>query len=475
MRMSVAVREPAGSSRAAEEAPRAPAARAAPAGPQAILALQRSAGNAAVVAMLQREPVAEAPPAGPPELTPSPEPRPEVELLQQKLNWHRGSARVELLKIDGVFGNRTKAAIVAFKRARGIKPHTVTVNAETWEWLAKPPVSGKARAGKGGPDYDRMFEDGLLEITIARGFDEHGNAGPEAAQILQGLVGVRGFEVNAEKAAALRAAAGRPKSTTKATWLVKENVGESAGKPVHAVIRLVAPEVEALGDGSGARAAALEGMNQGDAFMYGGHARYGTGPDFDRNYRFTVNWDLVKSPPAGKSGIEVYLDADKLQEDLKIYGGAAKRIARFEQLRAAKVITFEAVSTGNIGINPKPMSHTGDFGAHLMGLAAAGQDRPLESTITESRYRVWLFNGCSTKDYVKAIRKSGETNAQLRAGQLGLHVTDDAIPSSESAEALLTYLDGLMARESAAALEERLEKAVSPDPYSSEGFTAAKP
>ena len=139
------------------------------------------------------------------------------------------------------------------------------------------------------------------------------------------------------------------------------------------------------------------------------------------------------------------------------------------------MITFHAVSTGNIGINPKPMSHTGDFGAHLMGLAAAGQERPLESSITESRYRVWLFNGCSTKDYVKAIRSSGKTNANLAAGNLGLHVTDDAIPSSESAEALLTYLDGIMARESAAALEERLEGAVSVDPYSSEGFSAAKP
>jgi hypothetical protein len=48
-----------------------------------ILALQRSAGNAAVVAMLQREPVAEAEAkATPPDLDPSPESRPEVELLQ---------------------------------------------------------------------------------------------------------------------------------------------------------------------------------------------------------------------------------------------------------------------------------------------------------------------------------------------------------------------------------------------------------
>ncbi|MBC7896429.1 MAG: amidohydrolase family protein, partial [Cytophagaceae bacterium] len=97
----------------------------------------------------------------------------------------------------------------------------------------------------------------------------------------------------AEKAAALRQAAGRPKSTTRGMWFVKENVGTSAGKPVHAVVRVISPEAEALGDGSQARAAALEGMEQGDVFEYGGHARYGTGPDFDRNYRFTVDWDKL--------------------------------------------------------------------------------------------------------------------------------------------------------------------------------------
>ena len=431
-----------------------------------ILALQRTAGNAAVVAMLQREPVAE---QALPDLEPGGGFRTEVELLQQKLNWHRGSARVQLLQVDGVFGNKTKAAVVAFKRARHLTPHTVKVDATTWEWLAKPPVSGQPRAGKAGPDYDRMFEDGLLEITIARGFDEHGNAGPETAQIIQGLTQVRGFEENAEKAHALRKAAGRPASTTRGMWLVKEDVGTSADKPVHAVVRVITPEAETVADGSASRAAALEAMDQSDVFEYGGHARYGTGPDFDRNYRFTVDWD--KLPSSGKTGTEEYTDSEKLQEVLKIYGAAPARIAKFEKLRAAGVITFHAVSTGNIGINPKPMSHTGDFGAHLMGLAAAEQERPLESSITESRYRVWLFNGCSTKDYVKAIRTSGKANANLAAGNLGLHVTDEAIPSSESAEALLTYLDGIMARESAAALEERLEQAVSIDPYSSEGFT----
>ena len=43
-------------------------------------------------------------------------------------------------------------------------------------------------------------------------------------------------------------------------------------------------------------------MDQSDVFEYGGHARYGTGPDFDRNYRFTVA--LGQAPGSGKTGTE---------------------------------------------------------------------------------------------------------------------------------------------------------------------------
>ena len=45
---------------------------------------------------------------------------------------------------------------------------------------------------------------------------------------------------------ALRKAAGRPASTTRGMWFVKENVGTSADKPVHAVVRVITPEAETL-------------------------------------------------------------------------------------------------------------------------------------------------------------------------------------------------------------------------------------
>ena len=130
-----------------------------------------------------------------PSSTPAPSWRAEVELLQQKLNWHRGSARVQLLAVDGKFGGKTKAAVIAFKRARRITPHTVTVDATTWEALARPPVSGKPRAGKAGPglrphvrgrparDHDRPR---LRRARQRRARDGADHPGPQGGPRLRG-------------------------------------------------------------------------------------------------------------------------------------------------------------------------------------------------------------------------------------------------------------------------------------------------
>jgi hypothetical protein len=394
-----------------------------------------------------------------------------VELLQLKLNWHRGFARLPLLVADGKFGYSTVHAVKEFKKSKNIGSKGATVDAQTWIELARTPTSsGQPDGAK--PDYDQMLEDGLLDITIGRGFDEHGIGAEEALELLRGLREVRGFRDDLSRARQLRKDANRPPPGGVGFWLVKENVGTNAkGAPVHVVLRVLTPAPEFMKDmNKRNRDAAIEGMNEGDAFIYGGHARYGTGPDFDRNYRFTVNWQNYKGkiPEGHKKEPEIYDDSDHLMKDLGIKGSEAQKIARFESLRNSEppVIVFHGVSEGNIGINPEPTSHKSDFGAHLMRLTSKGQDRPLAKEITQKRYRVWLFNGCSTGDYKDAIRGSG--NANLAGDQLLMHMTENAIPSVESSEAMLTYLDGLMARESVKALTQRLVKTGRADPYSAD-------
>ena len=434
----------------AQRAPEPAAPEAAAPAPDAlaILALQRGAGNAAVArALLARDPVS---PAHPDHSRPGN--GPDVELLQLKLNWHLGFMRRTLLDVDSDFGPKTERAVVAVKRARGVAPATGIVDAATWTMLEQQPQSATDTAQHGrGPEYDRMLEDGLLDVTLAIGFDEHGELRAEAREVRRGLAEVRGFTEDEAAAQELRQAAGRPE-TPGGSNFVKRNYNTSNGQPVHAALRLVEAAAEnAVGDsGDAARDAALAGMNESDLFAYGGHARYGTGPDFDRNYHFVVHWDSFPHAPAGRSGDEEIPDLDAFS--------AATRITtsrKFEELESAGAVEFVPHPGGNVMIQTDPQSHVHELGAYFQRRANAGQTDALSTGVTESRYRLWMFNGCSTRDYVRSVRR----NPLLGTRDLDMVVTDPATYLTSYAEGILSFLDGVMATESAAALDERMEDA----------------
>ena len=156
----------------------------------------------------------------------------------------------------------------------------------------------------------------------------------------------------------------------------------------------------------------MAGMDQSDLFAYGGHARYGTGPDFDRNYHFVVHWDSFPNPPQGKTGDEEFPDMDAFV--------AATRVstqARFEALEAQGAVEFVPHPGGNVTINVDPQSHVRELGAYFMRRANAGQTNALD-TGHQSRYRLWMFNGCSTRDYV---RSCAATRGSARATSTWCH------------------------------------------------------
>lgn len=441
----------------------------------AILAIQGSAGNAAVTHMLvQRQVVA---PAARAELHRGDQGS-DVELLQLKLNHHLGFMRRTLLLVDGRFGPLTAGAVRAFKREHHLRPASDTVTDATWQELdTSPHVLGERAAHQGaGPEYDRMLADGLLEVTLTIGFDEHGIMPHELQQVVRGLTEVRGFNLDPTRAAALRATAGRPVAAPGGDAFVRENYGASHGQPVHCVLSLISPAANQGTSGATARAAALAGMNTSDVFMYGGHARYGTGPDFDVDYVVTVHWDRF-SPPrrdeAGNqhTGDQEFDDAEEIAAALGISNGVAG-VAAFTRMEAAGQVEFRGSSGGNIGINPGPMAERGTLGAFLIGRSEATAPRPLETAITEQHYRLWMFNGCTTRTYVDAIRGSAGANPSLGTRELDMIVTDQATQLRYYAETLLSTLDGLMANESATALDRREEQAT-PDEtntHSGEGF-----
>lgn len=460
-----------------------------------MLALQRTIGNRAVAQMLARQAV-EAPPAdgvrqelrqgakdenygytphrgAPEEPTRISDPTGggDVELLQLKLNWHLSAMRRRGLIVDGDFGGATARAVIAFKRFHNLRPANAVVDAATWAALDAAPqvVAPTGRSAQGpAPEYDRITEDGLLQITLAVGFDEHGLTAAEHHELRRGLEEVRGFRLDPARAAELHDEAGRPPPAEGGELFVKENVATSLGSPVHCVLRLIGPAAPGA-DGTAEASAAALALDESEVFEYGGHARYGTGPDFDQNYTITVHWDQVPAHLRGSNSGDENMSSDRFMQAFGV-GDNRRGIATFDRMREAGQLTFTPHPAGNLGINPGPVTHPDTLGNHLIGLATAGEPLRLAPAVTDDHYRLWLFNGCVTREYMNALRTSG--NAQMSTRQLD--VTTNVVPPYviTLAEGLLAYLDGVLAEEGARALVDRMENAhpMADDRYGSDGF-----
>lgn len=158
---------------------------------------------------------------------------------------------------DGQYGIETAQAAARFQLAHGLPP-TGQLDAQTLHALAE--------AQPAAPDYQALFADGLLRGVIAVGFDEVGSHLPEQGELLTGLR-QRGF----------RDATSRERDElglgSSGHFLVR--AFEREGKPVRAVLELVTPDTPE------AKTRFASAFRQSEVVLYGGHGRYGSGPDFD--------------------------------------------------------------------------------------------------------------------------------------------------------------------------------------------------
>lgn len=289
----------------------------------------------------------------------------------------------------------------------------------------------------GSPWYEQLFAEQLLTVALGVGFDEYGSNRSQDAIVEQGLLG-RGF-VRDDDAAARRIVAGkRPAPQRSAPHYIRKGAAlDSAGRPVDVVVTLVC-----AGDGSagGDQASVyLEGLGRCDVAMYGGHGRYGTGPDFD--YNFTA--DLLDDNGKIVASFSEYKD---LEEALAESGRPFKRtaLAEYRRLVAKGRLQIRRVNSGNIVVNLRNY-HAGEFGAHLMvdQLAADPNIRRMSKQSFDKRYRLWLFHGCRTNDYFYNLRK---LNPKANAGGLDLLGTRRVIYWSMIGDTLLQLLDAVLAR-----------------------------
>ena len=140
-------------------------------------------------------------------------------------------------------------------------------------------------------NYGELFKDGVPTSTFGVGYFEGNPPAEETRQVAKAVMdelATRGYKQDNDTAAEILDKAGRPLSQkTTGQFFVKQNAfsyGPPAGesRQIHAIVRVVFNDV--AGGGGAASAAFREGMAVGDAVWYSGHGRYGTGPDFDRNF-----------------------------------------------------------------------------------------------------------------------------------------------------------------------------------------------
>ncbi|HEX7840307.1 MAG TPA: DUF4157 domain-containing protein [Kofleriaceae bacterium] len=362
------------------------------------------------------------------------------------------------LDADGDLADKTDSALVEAFGDNTWRTMTAAT-ALTRLKAAKPPTGPK---GEHALRYGEMFADGLLDITLGVGFDEFGNNEMVLDELAKAL-GARSFVANNALGAQLYKEAGRalPAKPFGEFYVRPDALTYTppAGAPrkIHAVVRLVASR-----DGKqGAEAANAfeDGMVESDVALYGGHGRYGSGPDFDRNFTVDLYDDKKKLEDS-------YTDYKELEKRLAAEGKPHGRTAweQFEWRVAKGRIVVRGDNGGNIRMS-NHNAHPGEFGAKLMhwnldqkGTGAAqvtGKGGELEKRTKahpERKYRVSVFDGCRTDDYEDSLRATGGQDK---------HATDTFGSTRtlfwvDIADTIAAFLDSIMKMQSA----EKVAKAM---------------
>ncbi len=205
--------------------------------------------------------------------------------------------------VTGVYDAATASAVRRFQRDAGLSIDG-QIGADTYSALVSsaPPPGQKIERSA---EYDRLYADGRLDVTMAVGFDEDGaNAGTERS-ILSGLR-AQGYTVldpsrmSADDRTRYGLTADR--YDPNARYFARTFQDPQTHRDVTAVVRLITPGT----DGARARASFEQALRQDEVVMYNGHARYGTGPDFDAKTSGAGNFVIDEHgnrsherPPAG--------------------------------------------------------------------------------------------------------------------------------------------------------------------------------
>jgi hypothetical protein len=362
--------------------------------------------------------------------------------------------------IDGIIGFYSEQGLVE------------AFGGDEWRAMAAADVLAKVKAatrpaGGGGKSfrYGELFKDGVLDVTIGVGYMEE--MGGTYVANLEGqfatILDARGFKEDAKLGIEIMEKSGRTLGKTPyGRFFVKKNAfiySPPAGKsrPIHVVVRLV---VNAGGDkGKEALDAFREGFTQGDVAYYSGHGRYGSGPDFDRNF---IKFTLLDKPRAeGGKATMVLTKYEDLEDELRKSGNPW---TVFQKRLKDKRIEVDLSNAGNLRFSEKNM-HKGEFGANLIHWAMdqtgtkaeTGPGGRLETETTahpERKYRLLVFEACRTGDYENTLRSTKGFSSK----EMDLIGTSRSIGFMAETAAFMAFLDGVISQKSSEGVVKDMNK-----------------
>ena len=305
--------------------------------------------------------------------------------------------------IDGKYGGGTTGAVSKLQRDKnllGAGEQAGTVQARTLAFLDQNAPMHAQVLKKTQINYDKLYADKLVEFGLFVGYDENiGGHWYQDVTYAHGELESLGFVQDKAAAAKAYEEAGRPMDDGVGEWWVHEAFTSHLGKNIKAVFRLAHADM-----GPDVAKEHREALMHSEVTMYSGHGRYGSGPDFDKNYTITVEGERMSYDE-----LKHYL-GEKLGTD---HPTGAQKKALLMKLHAQGVIKVEGHNTGNVVMNDKDVQ--GGFGSALMYLALENNKSDGESSRKRmtadyqaeatDNYKVWMFDGCSTSNYMSSIRR----------------------------------------------------------------------
>ncbi len=201
-----------------------------------------------------------------------------------------------LYGVDGSLGGETARLVKSFQRAQGL-PVTGVIDRPTLRELDRlSPAPGKQL--EKFPEYERLFSDGFLTTTFAVGYDEDNWHNIEAPKLRSSLTSDGYRQLNTSNAADLDLLkrAGYDVANLPSGISFYNKPFTYNGKQIQSIVQLMTPDTPE------AAKKFEQGLVNSDMTVYMGHARYGTGPDFDPKESTAGNYVIGVNSAAHRAG-----------------------------------------------------------------------------------------------------------------------------------------------------------------------------